>query len=53
MVPSSVAKMKRAGNTCEILALEGAPHWLARWEGHPEWEGYKQKVTDWLHRTMK
>lgn len=46
-------KMKQAGNSCEIHWLEGAPHWLARWENHPEWEGYKAKVTDWLTQTMK
>jgi len=46
-------KMKQAGNSCEIYALKGAPHWLARWEDHPEWEGYKQKVVDWLRQTMK
>jgi len=46
-------KMKQAGNACEIYAIEGAPHWLERWENHPEWEGYKQKVVEWLKQTMK
>jgi acetyl esterase len=46
-------KMKQAGNSAEIYVLEGAPHWLARWENHPEWGGYKQKVTEWLKQAMK
>ncbi len=46
-------KMKRAGAACEVHALEGAPHWLARWENHPEWEAYKRKVTEWLRQVMK
>ena len=47
------AKIKEAGGSAEIYTLPGAPHWLARWETHPEWEGYKKKVTDWLKQTMR
>ena len=46
-------KMKQAGAQCEIYALKDAPHWLVRWENHPEWAGYKQKVPDWLKQQMK
>jgi acetyl esterase len=45
--------MKQAGSFCEIYALKEAPHWLVRWENHPEWAGYKTKVTDWLKTTMR
>jgi acetyl esterase len=41
-------RMKAAGSSCEIYALKGAPHWLMRWEDHPEWQGYKLKVVEWL-----
>ena len=37
----------------EIYALKDAPHWLVKWENHPEWAGYKQKVPDWLKQQMK
>jgi alpha-L-fucosidase 2 len=50
-------KMKAAGNQCEIYAVEGAPHWIGNWEKerdtHPEWMGYKQKLPEWLKKTMK
>ena len=46
-------KMKQAGSTCEIYELKGAPHWLMNWENHPEWQGYKQKVVDWLRTALK
>ena len=26
----------------EVIALEGAPHGLENWEGHPEWTTYKR-----------
>jgi len=45
--------MKKAGAHCEIYPLKDAPHWLVRWENHPEWAGYKQKVTVWLKLQMK
>jgi acetyl esterase len=46
-------RMRDAGNSCEIYALQGAPHWLVNWENHPEWQGYKQKVVDWLREKLK
>jgi acetyl esterase/lipase len=46
-------KMKQAGAQCEIYPLKDAPHWLVRWENHPEWAGYKQKVPEWLKQQMK
>jgi len=50
-------KMKAAGSKCEIYAVEGAPHWIGNWEKerdtHPEWLAYKQKLPEWLKKTMK
>ena len=46
-------KVNQAGSQCEIYPLQGAPHWLVRWENHPEWQGYKDKVTGWLKEVMK
>ena len=46
-------KMAHAGAKCEIYALKDAPHWLVKWENHPEWAAYKQKVPDWLKQQMK
>ncbi len=46
-------RMKAAGSSCEIFVLKGAPHWLMKWEDHPEWQGYKQKVVDWLKEKLR
>jgi len=46
-------RMKAAGSSCEIYAVEGAPHWIGNWEKNPAWHGYKQKVPEWLARTLK
>jgi acetyl esterase/lipase len=32
----------------EVVALEGAPHGMENWEGHPEWMDYKQRVVEWI-----
>ena len=37
----------------EVVTLEGAPHGLENWEGHPEWTFYKKRVADWIMRTVK
>ena len=31
-----------------VKGIDGAPHGMGNWEGHPEWMGYKQKVVSWL-----
>jgi alpha-L-fucosidase 2 len=34
----------------EVIALEGAPHGMENWEGHPQWLHYKRRVVDWILR---
>jgi acetyl esterase len=41
-------RLKEAGAWYDLVLLEGAPHGMENWEGHPEWTFYKQKLTDWL-----
>lgn len=36
----------------EVLLLEGAPHGMENWEGHPEWMFYKKMMVDWLEKTL-
>ncbi len=43
-----VARLKKTGVRHELIMLDGAPHGMENWEGHPEWMFYKQKLTDWL-----
>jgi acetyl esterase/lipase len=36
----------------DLVTLEGAPHGMENWEGHPEWMFYKQRVVDWIRRII-
>jgi acetyl esterase len=42
------ARLKEAGAHSELVLLEGAPHGMENWEGHPEWAFYKRKLIEWL-----
>jgi hypothetical protein len=35
-----------------VIALDGAPHGMENWEGHPEWLGYKQRVVEWIRKIV-
>jgi acetyl esterase len=42
------ARLAEVGVRHELVALEGAPHGMENWEGHPEWTGYKERLVEWL-----
>jgi len=42
------SRLKSASARYELVLLEGAPHGMENWEGHPEWAFYKKKLADWL-----
>ena len=37
----------------ELIALDGAPHGLENWEGHPEWTTYKRRLVEWIRRVVR
>jgi alpha-L-fucosidase 2 len=41
-------RLTELGVRHEVLAIEGAPHGMENWEGHPEWMTYKQRVVRWI-----
>ena len=43
-------RLAEVGARHEVIALEGAPHGLESWEGHPEWAKYKPRVVEWIRR---
>jgi len=47
------ARLKKAGVPSELVLLEGAPHGMENWEGHPEWAFYKRKLVDWLRSVFE
>lgn len=46
------ARLATLGVAHEVVALEGAPHGLENWEGHPEWMHYKTRMIDWIRRIV-
>jgi alpha-L-fucosidase 2 len=34
----------------ELLRLEAAPHGMENWEGHAEWQFYKQRLVSWIRQ---
>ncbi len=41
-------RLSELGVRHDLVALEGAPHGMENWEGHPEWLTYKRRVLDWI-----
>ena len=46
-------RLAAVGARHELVALEGAPHGMENWEGHPPWTTYKAKLVDWLRETTR
>ena len=44
--------LEAAGVDHALVRLEGAPHGMENWEGHPEWLGYKDRVVSWLRARL-
>lgn len=47
------AKMNGVGVACEVFRVDGAPHGIGNWEKNPEFQKYKEKMVEWLHRTLR
>jgi acetyl esterase len=45
-------RLAEVGARYESFTLDGAPHGMENWEGHPEWAGYKQKLVEWLRANL-
>ncbi|MGH9834811.1 MAG: hypothetical protein ACREBD_38685, partial [Blastocatellia bacterium] len=43
-----VNELEKAGASFDAFTLDGAPHGMENWEGHPEWMDYKTKLVEWL-----
>lgn len=46
------AELKKAHTRHELIVLEGAPHGMEDWEGHPEWMSYKSRMVQWLSTVL-
>ncbi|MCC7157094.1 MAG: alpha/beta hydrolase [Bryobacterales bacterium] len=46
-------KLKAAKARCELFIVAGAPHGVSNWEKSEAFQGYKEKVVDWLQTVLK
>jgi acetyl esterase len=46
-------RLTELGVRHEVVALEGAPHGMENWEGHPEWMAYKERVVEWIRQVTR
>jgi alpha-L-fucosidase 2 len=46
------ARLAEIGVAHELVRLEGAPHGMENWEGHPEWQFYKPHLLSWIKRQI-
>jgi acetyl esterase len=44
------ARMRQSRDVCELYTVEDGKHGMGNWEGTP---AYKQKVVDWLRKTLQ
>jgi acetyl esterase len=45
-------RLKQVGAQYRLVLLNGAPHGMENWEGHPEWMFYKCDLIQWLRTTL-
>jgi alpha-L-fucosidase 2 len=46
-------RLREVGADHELVRLDGAPHGMESWEGHPEWSGYEEKLVGWLEQKLE
>lgn len=46
-------RLTQLGVRHDVVAIDGAPHGMENWEGHPEWMFYKQRVVEWIEQTVR
>jgi acetyl esterase len=45
-------RLAEAGVSHELILLDGAPHGMENWVGHPQWETYEPKLVEWLEAVL-
>lgn len=45
-------KMQLVGAVCEVFTVDGAPHGVGPWEKNPAFRAYKEKMVQWLRKTL-
>jgi alpha-L-fucosidase 2 len=47
------ARLRETGVRYKLILVQGAPHGIEDWEGHPEWMFYKHEMVEWLRDVLK
>jgi alpha-L-fucosidase 2 len=50
--PAMCDAMKKAGNACELITVEGGGHGMSSWKA-PEQQHWKPEMISWLKKTLK
>jgi alpha-L-fucosidase 2 len=50
--PTMCAAMKKAGNVCDLITVEGGGHGMSSWKA-PEMQHWKPEMIAWLKKTLK
>ncbi len=45
--------MNKAGARCELIRVEGGGHGFGAWDKDPSMSGYRQRMFDWLDKTVR
>lgn len=45
-------RLKQAGARYHLVLVNGAPHGMENWEGHPQWMFYKKELVGWLYAAL-
>lgn len=51
--PMMCEKMKAQGASCEVFTVTDAPHGIGAWEKNPAFQGYKERMVEWLKQTLR
>jgi acetyl esterase/lipase len=43
-------RLTELGVQHDVVPLEGAPHGMENWEGHPDWLSYKPRLVEWIRQ---
>ncbi len=51
--PAMCEAMKKAGDSCDLIRVEGGGHGMSSWEKSAEMQRWKPEMTEWLRKTLK
>lgn len=46
-------RLRAVGARHELLQLDGAPHGMENWEGHPQWLRYRARLVEWIREVAR